>query len=286
MLVDLDEARVFLGEHHRGVLATHRTDSGIQQSPVLVNVDGEGRAIISSRETAYKVRNLRRDPRAQVCVFTDGFFGQWLFVEGRADVLSLPDALDPLIDYYTRFPDELNRRKRCGRDRAQRFPRSSFRRHAEPGCGKASAEPNRPAPPASPRVWGRREPGHPLAPSRGASRPLSADKPARFWREQQGEQCDVEERPPPLASGQNRDGSRAVSQDNQDPGSSAPTKQKDCNRRQDDEREDVNLDRRASAIQQRAEGKPCEPRDSEDPQRTRAFSETSHGEPSTRFPQP
>jgi len=104
--VDLDEARVFLREHHRGVLAARRADGGIQQSPVLVNVDGEGRGIISSRETAYKVRNLRRDPRAQACVFTDGFFGQWLFVEGRAEVLSLPRAMDSLIDYYKRFPDE------------------------------------------------------------------------------------------------------------------------------------------------------------------------------------
>ena len=104
--MDLDEARGFLREHHRGVLATRRADSGIQQSPVLVNVDGDGRAIISSREAAYKVRNLRRDPWAQACVFADRFFGKWLFVEGRAEVLSLPQAMDPLIDYYTRFPDE------------------------------------------------------------------------------------------------------------------------------------------------------------------------------------
>lgn len=104
--MDLDEARAFLHENHRGVLATRRTSGRIQQSPVLVNMDGEGRAIISSRETAYKVRNLRRDPWAQVCVFTDSFVGQWLFVEGSAQVLSLPEAMDPLIDYYKRFPDE------------------------------------------------------------------------------------------------------------------------------------------------------------------------------------
>lgn len=104
--MDLAEARRFLAEHHRGVLATRRTDGDIQQSPVLVNVDGEGRAIISSRETAYKVRNLRRDPWAQVCVFTDRFFGPWVFAEGRAEVVSLPEAMEPLIDYYKRFPDE------------------------------------------------------------------------------------------------------------------------------------------------------------------------------------
>ncbi len=104
--MDLEEARAFIREHHRGVLATRRADGGVQQSPVLMNVDGEGRGIISSRETAYKVRNLRRDPWAQVCVFTDRFFGQWLFVEGHGEVLSLPAAMDPLIDYYKRFPDE------------------------------------------------------------------------------------------------------------------------------------------------------------------------------------
>ena len=104
--MDLDDARAFLRDHHRAVLATRRADGGIQQSPVLVNLDGEGRAIVSSREGAYKVRNLRQDPWTQACVFTDRFFGQWLFVEGRAEVLSLPEAMDPLIDYYQRFPDE------------------------------------------------------------------------------------------------------------------------------------------------------------------------------------
>jgi PPOX class probable F420-dependent enzyme len=104
--VELDEARAFLREHHRGVLATRRPAGGIQQSPVLMNVDAAGRGIISSRETAYKVRNLRRDTWSQACIFTDGFFGQWLCVEGQAEVLSLPHAMDALIDYYKRFPDE------------------------------------------------------------------------------------------------------------------------------------------------------------------------------------
>ena len=103
--MDLDEAREFMRENHRAVLATRRRD-GIQQTPVLVNVDGEGRAIISSRETALKVKNLRRDPWAQVCVLNDRFFGRWLYAEGETEVVSLPDAMEPLIDYYMRFPDE------------------------------------------------------------------------------------------------------------------------------------------------------------------------------------
>jgi PPOX class probable F420-dependent enzyme len=104
--VDLDRAREFIREHHRGVLATRRSGDRIQQSPVLVNLDGEGRAIISSRETAIKVKNLRRDPWAQIVVTTNRFFGDWIWAEGQAEVLSLPEAMDPLIDYYKRFPDE------------------------------------------------------------------------------------------------------------------------------------------------------------------------------------
>ena len=92
--------------NHRGVLATRREGGGIQQSPVLVNVDGEGRAIISSRETAYKTQNLRRDPWVQLCLFTDRFFGRWIYIEGTAEVVSLPEAMNPLIDYYERFPGE------------------------------------------------------------------------------------------------------------------------------------------------------------------------------------
>jgi Pyridoxamine 5'-phosphate oxidase len=76
--MDLDRAREFLRENHRGVLATRRA-SGIQQSPVLMNLDGEGDARSSEpRERAYKVADLRRDPWAQACVFTNRFFGQWL----------------------------------------------------------------------------------------------------------------------------------------------------------------------------------------------------------------
>ena len=106
MTVDLDRAREFIRQHHRAVLATRRRDGGAQLTPVITTVDGEGRAIVSSRETAFKVKNLRRDPWAQLCVFTDRFYGEWLFVEGQAEVVSLPQAMDLLIDYYERFPGE------------------------------------------------------------------------------------------------------------------------------------------------------------------------------------
>lgn len=98
--MDIEAARQFLRTHHRGVLVTLRADGRPQTSPVLATVDPAGRLVISSREAAYKVRNLRRDAHGTYCGFTDAFFGDWLQVDGTADVVSLPAAMDGLIDYY------------------------------------------------------------------------------------------------------------------------------------------------------------------------------------------
>jgi PPOX class probable F420-dependent enzyme len=103
--VDVDGAREFIHEHHRGILATRAPGGAIRQSPVVAAVDDDGAIVISSRETAYKVRYLREDPRAQLCIFTDRFFGPWVWVEGTADILSLPEAMEPLVDYRRRFTD-------------------------------------------------------------------------------------------------------------------------------------------------------------------------------------
>ena len=83
-----------------------RRDGTPQSSPVGVTVDAEGRVVVSSRETAYKTKNLRRDPRAWLCVFPDAFYGRWVQVEGEVEVLSLPDAMEPLVDYYRRIAGE------------------------------------------------------------------------------------------------------------------------------------------------------------------------------------
>ena len=98
--MELELARDFVRDNHRAVLATRTSDGDIQQSPVLVGVDEEGRFTVSSWETAVKVRNLRRDPRAHLCVLGDQFFGRWIYVEGDTEVLSLPDAMEPLVSYY------------------------------------------------------------------------------------------------------------------------------------------------------------------------------------------
>jgi PPOX class probable F420-dependent enzyme len=98
--MDFDKAREFVRHHHRAVLTTYFPDGRAQLSPVLAGVDEAGRVIISTRETTTKARNLARDPRAVLCAFPDGFYGDWVVMEGQTQVVHLPEAMEPLIDYY------------------------------------------------------------------------------------------------------------------------------------------------------------------------------------------
>lgn len=100
------EALAFAAEHHNGVLATTRADGRPQLTPVTVGSHPDGFIEISSRETAFKVRNIRRDPRVTLCVLSDGFLGQFVQVEGTATLVSLPEAMDGLVEYYRRVRGE------------------------------------------------------------------------------------------------------------------------------------------------------------------------------------
>ena len=98
--MNIDQARDFLKSNHRAVLTTYRQDGRLQMSPVIVSVDESGYVIMSTRETAYKTLNMRRDPRVSLCVFEDKFFGDWIQVDGTAEINSLPEALEDLVIYY------------------------------------------------------------------------------------------------------------------------------------------------------------------------------------------
>ncbi|MGH3328480.1 MAG: PPOX class F420-dependent oxidoreductase [Streptomycetales bacterium] len=104
--MDVTDAQRFIRANHRAVLTTLRGDGLPQLSPVLCTVDDTGRVVVSTRETAMKTRNLRRDPRVAVCVVNDGFFGQWIQVEGEAEIVPLPEAMDGLIAYYRSISGE------------------------------------------------------------------------------------------------------------------------------------------------------------------------------------
>ncbi len=104
--MDKDEARDFVASNHRAVMVTHGSGGKIQTSPVTIGVNETGHAVISSRETAYKVKNLERDPSVTLCVMNDRFYGDWIQIDGRAEIVHLPDAMDGLIDYYRRISGE------------------------------------------------------------------------------------------------------------------------------------------------------------------------------------
>ena len=102
----IQEALEFVATDHHAVLATLKADGTPQLSPVTVGVDDDAHVVISTRETAYKVRNVRRDPRVWLCVLPDGFFGKWLQIEGTAEIVELPEAMELLVDYYRRISGE------------------------------------------------------------------------------------------------------------------------------------------------------------------------------------
>ncbi|SDZ41200.1 PPOX class probable F420-dependent enzyme [Micromonospora pattaloongensis] len=104
--MDIERAREFVRHHHRAVLATRHGDGRLQMSPVTVGLDDEGRVIVSTRETAAKTRNVLRDPRVTICVTTDRFFGDWVQIEGEAEIVHLPEAMELLVDYYRRISGE------------------------------------------------------------------------------------------------------------------------------------------------------------------------------------
>jgi PPOX class probable F420-dependent enzyme len=88
------------------VLTTFRADGTLQSSPVTGGVDEQGRIIVASYPQRAKSANIRRTPRASVTVLSDEFNGPYVQVDGDAEVIALPDAVEPLVDYYRSIAGE------------------------------------------------------------------------------------------------------------------------------------------------------------------------------------
>ena len=104
--VDRDELLAFVRPRHHVILATTRADGSAQVSPVTAGVDTGGRLVVSTYPQRAKVANLRRRPDASACVLSDEWNGPWVQVAGTAEVLDLPDALEPLTEYYRSISGE------------------------------------------------------------------------------------------------------------------------------------------------------------------------------------
>ena len=98
--VSRSELEDFIRPRHKAVLLTTRADGRAQASPVTSGFDREGRIVVSSYPERAKVHNARSNPEVSVVVLSDDFAGAWVQVDGTAEVLDLPEALDGLVEYF------------------------------------------------------------------------------------------------------------------------------------------------------------------------------------------
>ena len=104
--VDLPELLDFVRTRHQLLLITRRADGSPQASPVSGGVDDEGRLVISTYPERAKTTNARRDAQVSVVVLSDEWDGPWVQVDGTCEVLDLPEALEPLVDYFRAISGE------------------------------------------------------------------------------------------------------------------------------------------------------------------------------------
>ncbi|WP_232675988.1 PPOX class F420-dependent oxidoreductase [Nocardioides sp. R-C-SC26] len=97
---DLATVLAFASTRHHLVLLTRRASGGVQMSPVTGGVDQHGRFVISTYPERAKAVNARRDPEVSVLVLSDEFDDAWVQVDGTAEVIDMPEAVEPLVDYY------------------------------------------------------------------------------------------------------------------------------------------------------------------------------------------
>ena len=104
--VERPELLDFIRPRHRLVLITQRSDGSPQASPVTAGLDQAGRVVIATYPERAKTRNLRRNPHCSVLVLSDEFGGAWVQADGTAEVLDVPDAVEPLVDYFRAISGE------------------------------------------------------------------------------------------------------------------------------------------------------------------------------------
>lgn len=96
----------FLRTRHHAILMTTKADGSPQMSPATSGVDSEGRIVIATYPKRAKVVNIRREPKVSVCLLSDDFGGAWVQVNGVAEVIDLPDAVEPLVEYFRSISGE------------------------------------------------------------------------------------------------------------------------------------------------------------------------------------
>jgi PPOX class probable F420-dependent enzyme len=97
----------FIRTRHQAIVITTRKDGGVQASPVTCGVDDSGRIVVATYPERAKARNARRDPgQVSVLFLSDDFGGPWVQVDGTAEVLDVPEAVEPLVEYFRSISGE------------------------------------------------------------------------------------------------------------------------------------------------------------------------------------
>lgn len=104
--VSRDQLLDFVRPRHHITLITHKRDGGLQVSPVTSGVDSEGRIVIATYPERAKTFNIRRDSAVTVLVHSDDWNGQYVQIDGTAEILDLPDAVEPLVEYFRSIAGE------------------------------------------------------------------------------------------------------------------------------------------------------------------------------------
>ncbi|MDJ0961961.1 MAG: PPOX class F420-dependent oxidoreductase [Acidimicrobiia bacterium] len=105
-VVHRDRLLEFVRPRHEVILTTYRRDGSLQMSPNTMGVDDAERLVISTYPHRAKVHNIRRNPSVSVCVLSDDFGGEWVQIDGTAEIIDLPDAVEPLVEYYRNIAGE------------------------------------------------------------------------------------------------------------------------------------------------------------------------------------
>ena len=105
--MNIAEARDFLKGKQHGVLVARKKDGSIQVTLVSPAIVANGDLIITSRESTYKVKNIKRNPQISLLVFGEEFHGsKYVQVDGKAEVIPQPQAMDIVFDWHRQIRGE------------------------------------------------------------------------------------------------------------------------------------------------------------------------------------
>jgi PPOX class probable F420-dependent enzyme len=105
--MEIVDAQKFLQQNHRACIAVRQKDGWPQMTFVSPGIDPQGRVIITSRGTTYKIKHLRRDPRVSMLIFGEQYSGsKFVQIHGAAEIIEQPAAMAMLIFWYKQVRGE------------------------------------------------------------------------------------------------------------------------------------------------------------------------------------